>query len=68
MLTTNSFRKDGTYVYYQDGGHTLPAQTLDYIGITGEEVEDAYRKLNLGSKKYNYLIDSDIEEYDELAI
>ena len=48
--------------------HSSPAQTLDYIGITGEEVEDAYRKLNLGSKKYNYLIDSDIEEYDALAI
>lgn len=48
--------------------HSSPAQTLDYIGITDEEVEDAYRKLNLGSQKYNYLIASDIEEYDAIAM
>lgn len=48
--------------------HSSPAQTLDYIGITGEEVEDAYRKLNLGSKKHNYLIDSRIVESDSAII
>lgn len=42
-------------------GHSSAAQTLDYIGITGEEIEDAYMKLNLGSRKH-YLIDSHIEE------
>lgn len=47
--------------------HSSPAQTLDYIGITGEEVEDAYRKLNLGSSRYNYLIDSNICERELLA-
>lgn len=31
-------------------GHSTSAQTLDYIGITGEEIEDAYLGLNLGSK------------------
>ena len=36
--------------------HSTPAQTLDYIGITGEEIEEAYRKLNLGSVNYNYFI------------
>lgn len=45
-------------------GHATPAQTLDYIGITGEEIEDAYRKLNLGSQTENYLLDSQIVEED----
>lgn len=43
-------------------GHSTPAQTLDYIGITGEEIEEAYRKLNLGSITENYLVDSAIME------
>ena len=43
-------------------GHSTAAQTLDYIGITGEEIEDAYKKLNLGSATCNYLIDSDVIE------
>lgn len=29
-------------------GHSTAAQTLDYIGITGEEIEEAYLSLNLG--------------------
>lgn len=47
--------------------HSSPAQTLDYIGITGEEIEEAYRKLNLGSTNHNYLVDSNIVEYDDLV-
>lgn len=43
-------------------GHASPMQTLDYIGITNEEIEDAYKRLNLGSKKYNYLVESEIYE------
>ena len=43
-------------------GHSTAAQTLDYIGITGEEIEEAYKKLNLGSATCNYLIDSDVVE------
>jgi integrase len=43
-------------------GHSSPMQTLDYIGITNEEIEDAYMKLNLGSKKYNYLVEAEIYE------
>ena len=31
-------------------GHSSSTQTLDYIGITREEIEDAYLGLNLGSK------------------
>lgn len=42
-------------------GHSSSAQTLDYIGITGEEIEDAYLRLNLGSGKH-YLVDSTIGE------
>lgn len=48
--------------------HSTPAQTLDYIGITFEEIEEAYRKLNLGSRTQNYLMDSKIIEFDEEAI
>ena len=43
-------------------GHSSAAQTLDYIGITSEEIEEAYRNLNLGSTSCNYLIDSDVFE------
>lgn len=32
-------------------GHSSSVQTLDYIGITREEIEDAYLELNLGSEK-----------------
>lgn len=35
-------------------GHSSAGQTLDYIGITSEEIEDAYLNLNLGSKN-NYM-------------
>lgn len=45
-------------------GHSSAAQTLDYIGITGEEIEEAYRKLNLGSQTCNYLVDSRLMEQE----
>lgn len=81
-MSTHTLRK--TFCYHQmllshnDGrkllllqkmlNHSSPAQTLDYIGITCEEIDDAYRKLNLGSKKYNYLMDSQLgESEDELS-
>lgn len=44
--------------------HSSPAQTLDYIGITAEEIDEAYKQLNLGSETHNYLVDSDIVEID----
>lgn len=47
--------------------HSSPAQTLDYIGITGEEIEAAYKQLNLGSDNHNYLVDSSIVEFDDLV-
>lgn len=42
-------------------GHSSVAQTLDYIGITGEEIEEAYINLNLGHRDH-YLVDSVIQE------
>lgn len=48
--------------------HSSPAQTLDYIGITSEEIDEAYRKLNLGSVHHNYLVDSNIVEFDTLVV
>jgi len=47
--------------------HSSPAQTLDYIGITTEEIDEAYRKLNLGSARHNYLAGSDLVEFDGFA-
>lgn len=49
-------------------GHATMAQTLDYIGITAEEIEDAYRELNLGSRKYNYMNGCVLEEREAAAI
>ena len=46
-------------------GHSSTTVTMDYIGITFDEIEDAYRNLNLGSKK-NYL-DSRICETEQLV-
>lgn len=43
-------------------GHSTAAQTLDYIGITAEEIDEAYRRLNLGSLTCNYLVDSNLIE------
>ena len=45
-------------------GHSTAAQTLDYIGITSEEIDEASRMLNLGSVQHNYLVDSDISEVE----
>jgi len=48
--------------------HSTVAQTLDYIGITSDEIEQAYRELNLGSEKYNYLANSNIIEFESKVI
>lgn len=42
-------------------GHSSAAVTLDYIGITNEEIEEAYLALNLGSKEYYSKIGSIVE-------
>ena len=43
-------------------GHASPAQTLDYIGLTAEEMDEAYRKMNLGCSTHNYLMDAQLIE------
>jgi len=43
-------------------GHSSVAQTLDYIGITNEEIGQAYLDLNLGAMNHTPLLDSYIEE------
>lgn len=48
--------------------HSSTAQTLAYIGITGDEICDAYRKLNLGGRHCEWLIDSAIGESEAKAI
>lgn len=45
-------------------GHSSAAQTLDYIGITNEEIEEAYLGLNLRGCS-TYLVDSEIGEVME---
>lgn len=47
-------------------GHSSILQTLTYIGITEEEIHDAYKNLNLGSE-YNYLMDTKIIEKEEVS-
>lgn len=44
--------------------HSTAAQTLEYIGITGEEIHEAYMSLNLGSELESYLVDGMICEMD----
>lgn len=46
--------------------HSSPAQTLDYIGLTREEIDDAYKNLNLGSGNYISLIDGKIGEVEAM--
>lgn len=54
VMSNNSSRK--LVVLQKMFGHSSAAQTLDYIGITREEIDEAYRNLNLGSKNMNYLV------------
>lgn len=74
-VSTHSLRKTFGYHQMVMGGnesrtllllqkmfnHSSPAQTLAYIGITDEEITEAYKRLNLGSTE-NYLVDSSIVE------
>lgn len=44
-------------------GHSSIYQTLDYIGITKEEIEEAYMSLNLGSSERYKIINSIVGEF-----
>lgn len=43
-------------------GHSTSAQTLDYIGITNEEIREAYLELNLGRYAMTSLVSSEVYE------
>lgn len=43
--------------------HSSPAQTLQYIGITDDEIADAYYKLNLGGGVRGKIVSGAIHEY-----
>lgn len=66
LMSNNDNRK--LLVLQKMFNHSSPAQTLDYIGITMEEIEEAYRNLNLGSITNNYLVDSKIIEFENNAV
>jgi len=59
MMSNNDPRK--LLILQKMFGHASSVVTLDYIGLTGEEIEDAYLNLNLGSDKH-YLINSVLHE------
>lgn len=48
-------------------GHSSVAQTLDYIGITREEIEEAYTSLNLGSRNCYATFNHIGESEDQMA-
>lgn len=48
--------------------HSTPAQTLDYIGLTSEEISEAYKQLNIGGRQRALLVDSNIVEDNENQI
>ena len=63
VMSRNSSRK--LLLLQKMLNHSSPAQTLDYIGITSEEIDEAYRNLNLGSSRYSYnIMDSNIIEFE----
>lgn len=46
--------------------HSSPVQTLDYIGLSQEEIAEAYKELNLGGRQsYDKLMNSNIIEFAE---
>lgn len=64
MMSGNSQRK--LLLLQKMLNHSSPAQTLDYIGITDDEMYEAYKGLNLGERDgKNYsILDSTLEESD----
>lgn len=65
LMSNNDTRK--LYLLQQMLNHSSILQTLDYIGITGEEIAEAYLNLNLGIRTCDSLIDSKIVELSDYA-
>ena len=64
LMSNNDHRK--LLLLQKMFGHSSVSQTLDYIGITNEEIEDAYKSLNLGLLPNNNLLDSTIGEFESV--
>lgn len=64
QMAMSNFSSQKLFLLQKMLNHSSPAQTLDYIGITAEDIEEAYKNLNLGSAEHNYLIGGDIVELD----
>lgn len=62
VMSGNSSRK--LLVLQKMFGHSTCEQTLDYIGITAEEIEQAYLDMNLGHRNC-YIVNSAISEISE---
>lgn len=81
-ISTHTLRKTFCYWMMVRGGndqrrlllvqkmlnHSTPAQTLDYIGITAEEINTAYKELNLGSAYPLCLVDGTIYERETAMV
>ncbi len=48
-------------------GHSTMLQTLTYIGLDAEEISDAYKSLDLGSRGYKYIAGNDILERESAS-
>lgn len=66
MMSNNEPRK--LMLLQKMMNHSTPQQTLDYIGLTGEEMLEAYMGLNLGSKKSYYWLDTKLIEGTEQVV
>ena len=81
-MSTHTLRKTFCYWMMVRGGndqrrlllvqkmlnHSTPAQTLDYIGITADEINTAYKELNLGSAYPLCLVDGTIYEREAATV
>lgn len=81
-ISTHTLRKTFCYWMMVRGGndqrrlllvqkmlnHSTPAQTLDYIGITAEEINTAYKELNLGAANPLCLVDGTIYEREAASV
>lgn len=48
-------------------GHSSMLQTLSYIGLDADEISDAYKSLDLGSKGYRFIEGNDILEREAVG-
>ena len=66
VMSNNDPRK--LLLLQQIFGHSSVNETMRYIGLTGEEIREAYQTLNLGGDVQRSLIDSTIGEGDTVTV